>query len=67
MTTDPGRPLTEREAAEYLRVAPRTLQRWRQLGRGPRFVRAGRRVLYRQRDLDDWLDQGGNEKSPRNP
>jgi excisionase family DNA binding protein len=64
MTTDPGRPLTEREASEYLSVAPRTLQRWRQLGRGPKYVRAGRRVLYRKRDLDDWLDHG-NEKSPR--
>jgi excisionase family DNA binding protein len=63
MSTDSGRPLTEREASEYLRVAPRTLQRWRQLGRGPRFVRAGRRVLYRKHDLDDWLDKG-NEKSP---
>jgi excisionase family DNA binding protein len=55
MTTEPGRLLTEDEAAEYLRVRPRTLQRWRQLGRGPRFTRAGRRILYRLADLEAYL------------
>jgi excisionase family DNA binding protein len=55
MTTDPGRLLTEEEAAAYLRVRPRTLQRWRQLDRGPTFTRAGRRILYRMADLQDYL------------
>lgn len=55
MTTEPGQLLTEDEAAEYLRVRPRTLQRWRQLGRGPRFTRAGRRILYRLADLEAYL------------
>ncbi len=55
MTTDPGALLTEREAASYLRVAPRTMQRWRQLGRGPAYTRAGRRILYRMADLQEYL------------
>lgn len=46
--------LTQAEAAELLRVSPRTLERHRVAGTGPRFVKAGRRVLYRQSDLDDW-------------
>jgi excisionase family DNA binding protein len=55
MTTEPDQLLTEDEAAAYLRVRPRTLQRWRQLGRGPRFTRAGRRILYRMADLQAYL------------
>jgi excisionase family DNA binding protein len=55
MTSDPNRLLTEDEAADYLRVRPRTLQRWRQLGRGPKFTRAGRRILYRMADLQQYL------------
>jgi excisionase family DNA binding protein len=55
MTTEPGQLLTEDEAATYLRVRPRTLQRWRQLGRGPKFTRAGRRILYRMADLQAYL------------
>lgn len=45
----------EKEAADYVRLSPRTLQRHRQQGTGPLFTKAGHRVLYRQSDLDDWL------------
>ncbi|HHB81066.1 MAG TPA: DNA-binding protein, partial [Aliiroseovarius sp.] len=33
-------------------IAPRTLERWRAEGRGPRFVRIGRHVRYRQTDIE---------------
>ena len=46
--------LTQNEAAELLRISPRTLERHRVAGTGPRFVKAGRRVLYSQADLEDW-------------
>jgi hypothetical protein len=36
--------------------ARRTLERWRQTGDGPRFVRVGRAVRYRRSDLDAWLE-----------
>ena len=42
------------EAAEYLRLSGRTLERHRVAGTGPRFVKAGRRVLYRRDELDRW-------------
>ena len=48
--------LTQDEAAELLRISPRTLERHRVAGTGPRFVKAGRRVLYRRSDLDAWTD-----------
>lgn len=38
--------LTTREVAEKLRRSPRTVEDWRQLGTGPRFVRINRSVLY---------------------
>lgn len=43
-------------AAAYLRCNPRTLAEWRIRGRGPKYVRAGRRAFYRQSDLDTWLE-----------
>jgi len=47
--------LTQREAAMALRLSERTLERNRVTGDGPPFVKAGRRVLYRQSDLDQWI------------
>ncbi len=48
--------LDTREAAEFLKVSPRTLERMRQEGTSPKFRKCGRRVLYAQSDLLDWLD-----------
>lgn len=47
--------LTQAEAADHLRLSERTLERWRVSGGGPVFVKLGRRVLYRQADLDEWI------------
>jgi excisionase family DNA binding protein len=43
--------LTVNEAAERLRVSAPTLNRWRCKGTGPKFIKAGGRVLYREDDL----------------
>lgn len=46
-------------AARYLGYEPQTLTNWRNLGKGPRFVRDGKpgsRVFYLVSDLDAWLD-----------
>ncbi|HSL83242.1 MAG TPA: helix-turn-helix domain-containing protein [Thermoanaerobaculia bacterium] len=48
--------LNQDQAAEALAVPPRTLERWRYQGGGPPFVRVGRHVRYRLRDLCQWLD-----------
>ena len=44
--------LSTRDAANFLGLKPRTLERWRWAGKGPRFRRHGRRVVY---DLDGLL------------
>ena len=47
--------LNQREAAEFLRLSQRTLERFRLTGDGPPFVKAGRRVAYRPEDLGSGL------------
>lgn len=54
---DPEVLVTEREAADFLGVTTRALQKWRANGTGPRFVRiSGRCVRYRRRDLISWAE-----------
>jgi len=54
--------LTEIHAADLMRLSVRTLQAWRTKGFGPAFVRAGRAVRYRRRDLVAWIE--ANTVSP---
>ena len=42
------------EAASYLGLRPGTLEVWRSLGRGPRYRKFGRRVMYATFDLDSY-------------
>jgi hypothetical protein len=48
--------LTTDEAAELLRLSPRTLEKLRVLGGGPRFRKFGARVVYAGTDLRTWAD-----------
>jgi hypothetical protein len=52
----PQRYLTNDEAADYLRLSPRTLEKQRVIGGGPRFRKFGRRVMYAVADLNAWAD-----------
>jgi hypothetical protein len=47
--------LNQQEAAEFCRLSPRTLERWRCRGGGPVYRKLGRRVLYRPADIDAWI------------
>jgi hypothetical protein len=48
---------TNAEAAAYLRLSPRTLEKQRVIGGGPRFHKFGRRVMYAIKDLDAWASE----------
>ena len=54
----PGNPefMTNDEAAAFLRLSPRTLEKQRVLGGGPRYRKFGARVLYAVGDLRTWAD-----------
>jgi excisionase family DNA binding protein len=47
--------LTTAEAAEYLRLSSRTLEKHRCIGTGPRFRKVGRMIRYTISDLDKWV------------
>jgi len=51
-----ARYLTNDEAAEFLRLSPRTLEKQRVIGGGPRFRKFGRRVVYAVDDLETWAN-----------
>jgi len=46
------RHLTQVELAQCWRISPRTLERWRWLGQGPRYLKIGGRVVYRLEDVE---------------
>jgi predicted DNA-binding transcriptional regulator AlpA len=46
--------LDENRLAQRWSMSPRTLQRWRQDGRGPLFLKLGGRVVYRVSDIEAW-------------
>jgi hypothetical protein len=48
--------LDQRATAAYLSISERTLERWRVSGVGPSFCKLGRRVLYREADLVEWIN-----------
>lgn len=58
MTTQyhPDQLLNEHDAAELLGYSVRTLQKWRVVGGGPKFVKvSARSIRYRVKDLLDWI------------
>lgn len=48
--------LTQAEAAQFTRLSPRTLERMRLTGTGPNYSKAGRRVIYSRRAIEEWLE-----------
>lgn len=52
--SDGTRYLTNDEAAKFLRLSPRTTEKLRVIGGGPRFRKFGRRVRYAIADLEAW-------------
>jgi hypothetical protein len=46
------RHLHQADLARRWNISPRTLERWRWLGQGPRFLKIGGRVAYRLEDIE---------------
>lgn len=59
MALDTDARLDTEQAAAYLgpNISPKTLQNWRWQGRGPRFLKVGGKVFYRQSDLERFLER----------
>jgi excisionase family DNA binding protein len=57
MITEHQDTLTSKQAAKYVGISEGALRLWRAEGRGPRFFRAGEKLIrYRRADLDSWIE-----------
>ena len=56
--------LSEQEMAAEIKRSPRTLQRYRKLQVGPRYVLIGLQPFYRIEDAREWLAAGGTVAAP---
>jgi predicted DNA-binding transcriptional regulator AlpA len=54
----PPRHLRTPEAARFLGLSDRTLEKHRIYGTGPVYSRLGGRVVYKLEDLSDWVAKG---------
>ena len=59
--------LTNNEAAELLKISPRTLERLRVTGTGPNFLKVGigkrSRVLYKHSEIVEWLEKNSHQST----
>lgn len=46
------RHLSQSDLSERWTISPRTLERWRWAGCGPRYLKIGGRVVYRLEDIE---------------
>lgn len=54
----PPRYLRTKEAATFLSLSPRTLEKHRTYGTGPAYKKLGGRVVYAIEDLQNWVERG---------
>lgn len=57
--------LTTGEVAELCRTSPETVRYWRHIGTGPTGVKVGRRVLYDQAEVVEWIASLRDEQSAK--
>lgn len=56
--------MTEKQTAANLNLSPRTLQRFREQGTGPKYLRLGaRRIGYKITDIENWLDSCAHQNA----
>ena len=57
--------LAPKAAARYLGISEAALRLWRSRGAGPRYFRAGDKLVrYRRTDLDCWIESRLSEQKP---
>jgi excisionase family DNA binding protein len=49
--------LTTEEVAEFLGVPVQTIYIWRTKKSGPKSIKVGKHLRFRQADIDAWLDE----------
>ena len=64
MKTSPVR-CNQRDLAQRWSLSEHTLERWRWLGQGPRFLKLGGRVAYRLEDIEAFEAEQLRQSTPR--
>jgi predicted DNA-binding transcriptional regulator AlpA len=59
--------LRTQEAARFIGVSRRTLEKHRSQGTGPKWSKVGGRVIYAVSDLQEWIGEGGAKRSAIDP
>ncbi len=62
--------LTPQELAQLIGATEGTLRNWRSLGKGPPFLKPGKKIFYDRKDVDVWLEStkvnhGANTQTTR--
>ncbi len=47
--------MDERQLAEFLRIKPDTIRKWRVFKKGPRAIKIGHLVRYQMADVEAWI------------
>ncbi len=56
--TEQEHALTSKQAARYIGISESALRLWRTDGVGPRYFKAGEKLIrYRRADLDAWIER----------
>lgn len=45
------------DAADLMKIHPKTLQKWRYKGYGPKWLKIGKECRYSEREIVNWLGQ----------
>lgn len=57
----PGHLLGPEFVSQYLGVPVATIYQWRTKGTGPRAIKIGRHLRFRQEDLDAWIERQADQ------
>ena len=55
--TEDDKLLSSNEVAKYLDLTPHTLSLYRSRKQGPSFLRVGKRIKYRVKDVKEWVSK----------
>jgi hypothetical protein len=59
--------MNQQQLAEYWGISARTLERWRSIGWGPRYIKIGGRVVYRVEDILEYEAEHLHESTHPRP
>jgi len=61
--SQPSPKLLVSEAARFLRCSASFLNKRRVTGQGPAFLKVGKKILYDQKDLENWLANSRRQRT----